>query len=76
MNERVANRMSNEPADEEEEDLARRLRALNRRLQGQLNDFDELALEEIDEMLQPEPTTTINGLDIDANFRNVVPTNR
>ena len=37
--------------DQEEEDLSRRLRELNRRLQGQLNDFDELALEEIDEML-------------------------
>ena len=37
------NRIGN-PSDEEEDDLTRRLRALNRRLEGQLNAFDELEL--------------------------------
>ena len=53
--------------DQEEEDLARRLRNLNRRLQTQLTDFDELALEEIDNMLEPEPTTIVNGRDVNNN---------
>jgi len=29
-----------------------------------LNDFDELALEEIDNMLEPDPVTIVNGRDI------------
>ena len=56
--------------DQEEEDLARRLRNLNRRLQTQLTDFDELALEEIDNMLVPEPTTIVNGRDVTRNVNN------
>ena len=56
--------------DQEEEDLARRLRNLNRRLQTQLTDFDELALEEIDNMLEPEPTTIVNGRDVTRNANN------
>ena len=56
--------------DQEEEDLARRLRNLNRRLQTQLTDFDELALEEIDNMLEPEPTTIVNGRNVTGNVNN------
>ena len=56
--------------DQEEEDLARRLRNLNRRLQTQSTDFDELALEEIDNMLEPEPTTIVNGRDVTRNVNN------
>lgn len=29
-----------------------------------MNDFDELALEEIDNMLEPDPVTIVNGRDI------------